>query len=311
MNWLTRIKKIGENIKFNIQKKFPSKKEQANSPWISCCSGPVLKSEIFNDEQLNTCPKCQKHYPFNPTERFNHFYGKNNYQIINTPSPPDDMLNFPGYKEKLERGRKLTGQHCAVVVAKGTVEGIDIISFAIDSRFNGGSINSAAGEAVVAAYQRASDDQAAVVAWCEGGGQAMQESALSLHFMVKTVLAANTFKKNSGMPLINIYTNKCYGGITASFAGPSIADITLAEPSLVGFAGQAIVKNQTRENLPEGFQSSETLLDKGMCDGVYHRKEINKKIIGIIKLLLNKNSEVNSLKNEQTSEISIQTREAS
>ena len=146
---------------------------------------------------------------------------------------------------------------------------------------------------------------------CEGGGQAMQESALSLHFMVKTVLAANTFKKNSGMPLINIYTNKCYGGITASFAGPSIADITLAEPSLVGFAGQAIVKNQTRENLPEGFQSSETLLDKGMCDGVYHRKEINKKIIGIIKLLLNKNSEVNSLKNEQTSEISIQTREAS
>ena len=79
----------------------------------------------------------------------------------------------------------------------------------------------------------------------------------------------------------------------------------------MGFAGQAIVKNQTRENLPEGFQSSETLLDKGMCDGVYHRKEINKKIIGIIKLLLNKNSEVNSLKNEQTSEISIQTREAS
>ena len=204
MNWITRIKKIGENIKRNIQKKFPTKQEQAESKWISCCSGPVLKSEIFNDEQLNTCPKCLKHFPFNPIERFNHFFGKNNYQIINTPSPPDDMLDFPGYKEKLARGRKLTGHHCAVVVAKGTIEGIDIVSFAIDSRFNGGSINSAAGEAIVSAYQKAIDDSAAVVAWCEGGGQAMQESAISLHFMVKTVLAANTFKKNSGMPLINV-----------------------------------------------------------------------------------------------------------
>ena len=311
MNWITRIKKIGENIKRNIQKKFPTKKEQAESKWISCCSGPVLKSEIFNDEQLNTCPKCLKHYPFNPIERFNHFFGKNNYQIINTPSPPDDMLDFPGYKEKLARGRKLTGHHCAVVVATGTIEGINIVSFAIDSRFNGGSINSAAGEAIVSAYQKAIDDSAAVVAWCEGGGQAMQESAISLHFMVKTVLAANTFKKNSGMPLINVYTNKCYGGITASFAGPSIADITLAEPSLVGFAGQAIVKNQTRENLPEGFQSSSTLLEKGMCDGVYHRKEINDKIKSVIKLLLNKNTEVNSFKYDQTSEVNIQTREAS
>ena len=311
MNWITRIKKIGENIKRNIQKKFPTKKEQAESNWISCCSGPVLKSEIFNDEQLNTCPKCLKHYPFSPIERFSHFFGKNNYQIINTPSPPDDILDFPGYKEKLARGRKLTGHHCAVVVAKGTIEGIDIVSFAIDSRFNGGSINSAAGEAIVSAYQKAIDDSAAVVAWCEGGGQSMQESAVSLHFMVKTVLAANTFKKNSGMPLINVYTNKCYGGITASFAGPSIADITLAEPSLVGFAGQAIVKNQTRENLPEGFQSSSTLLEKGMCDGVYHRKEINDKIKSVIKLLLNKNTEVNSLKYDQTSEVNIQTREAS
>ena len=129
--------------------------------------------------------------------------------------------------------------------------------------------------------------------------------------MVKTVLAANTFKKNSGMPLINVYTNKCYGGITASFAGPSIADITLAEPSLVGFAGQAIVKNQTRENLPEGFHSSSTLLEKGMCDGVYHRKEINSKIKSVNKLLLNKNTEVNSLKYDQTSDVNIQTREAS
>ena len=302
MNWLTRIKTLGDKIKRNIKKKYPTKKEQEESDWISCCKGPQLKSDIFNEEQLNTCPNCNKHYPFTPRERFDHFFGKNNYQIIDTPKPIDDPLNFPGYKEKLVKGRKLTGHHCAVMVAQGTKDGIKITSFAIDSRFNGGSINAAAGEAIVTAFQRGIDDLTPVVAWSEGGGQSMQESNIALHFMIKTVLAANTFKNSSGMPYLNIYTNKCYGGITASFAGPSIADVCFAEPSMVGFAGQHIVKNQTRENLPQGFQSSASLLEKGMCDGVYHRKEINYKIINILKLLLKKNSEVNSENSNETSD---------
>jgi len=312
MNWLTKIKTFGDKIKKNLQKKFPTQKEQLGTPWISCCSGPQLKSTIFNEEQLNTCPNCNKHYPFTPRERFDNFYkGKNNYKIIDTPIPSDDPLDFPGYKEKLEKGRRITGHHCAVMVAQGVRDGINITSFAIDSRFNGGSINAAAGEAIVACFQQGIDDSTPVVGWSEGGGQAMQESNISLHFMVKTVLAANTFKNSSGMPYINIYTNKCYGGITASFAGPSIADVCFAEPSMVGFAGQAIVKNQTRENLPDGFQSSASLFEKGMCDGIYHRKEINDKIINILKLLLKKNSEVNSENLNETSELNNQTREAS
>ena len=160
-------------------------------------------------------------------------------------------------------------------------------------------------------FQKAIDDLTPVVAWSEGGGQAMQESNIALHFMVKTVLAANTFKESTKLPFINIYTNKCYGGITASFAAPSIADICFAEPSMVGFAGQHIVKNQTREDLPEGFQSSRVLVEKGMCDGVFNRNEINEKIIGILKILLKKNSEVNSESLNETSGTNIETREAS
>ena len=311
MNWLTRIKVFGDKIKRNFEKKFPSKKEQAESDWMACCQGPQRKSAIFNDEQLNTCPNCNKHYPFTPRERFDHFFGKNNYEILDTPTPTDDPLDFPNYKEKLAKGRKLTGHHCAVIAAQGIKDGIKITSFAIDSRFNGGSINAAAGEAIIAAFQKGIDDQTPLVAWNEGGGQAMQESCISLSFMVKTVLAASEFKKSSGQPYINIYTNKCYGGITASFAGPSIADVTFSEPALIGFAGQHIVKNQTRENLPKEFQSSNSLYEKGFCDGVYHRKEINKKIIGILKLLLKKNSEVNSEDLNETSELNNQTREAS
>ena len=89
MNWLTKIKIFGDKIKRNFDKKFPSKKEQTESDWISCC-GPQLKSAIFNDEQLNTCPNCNKHYPFRPRERFDHFFGKNNYEILDTPIPTDD-----------------------------------------------------------------------------------------------------------------------------------------------------------------------------------------------------------------------------
>ena len=302
MNWLKKTIIFGEKIKKNLQKKFPSKLDQLESEWIACCQGPQLKSTIFSNEQFNTCPNCNKHYPFTPRERFAHFFGKNNYEILNTPSPIDDPLDFPNYKEKLEKARKLTGHHCAVMVAQGVKDGIKITSFAIDSRFIGGSINAAAGEAIIVAFSRGIDDQTPVVGWSEGGGQAMQESGISLHYMVKTVLAANTFKNSSGMPYINIYTNKCYGGITASFAGPSIADVCFAEPSMVGFAGQAIVKNQTRENLPDGFQSSASFFEKGMCDGIYHRKEINDKIINILKLLLKKNSEVNSENLNETSE---------
>ena len=268
-------------------------------------------STIFNEEQLNTCPNCNKHYPFTPRERFDHFFGKNNYEIVKTPELAENPLNFPGYKEKLERGRKITGHHCAVMVAQGVKDGIKVTSFAIDSRFNGGSINASAGEAIVYCFQKAIDDLTPVVAWSEGGGQAMQESNIALHYMVKTVLAANTFKDSTKLPFINIYTNKCYGGITASFAAPSIADICFAEPSMVGFAGQHIVKNQTREDLPEGFQSSRVLVEKGMCDGVFNRKEINEKIIGILKILLKKNSEVNSESLNETSGTNIQTREAS
>ena len=209
MNWLTKAIIFGEKIK-KVLKKRPSKQELADSKWISCCgTGPQLKSTIFNKEQLNTCPNCNKHYPFTPRERFDHFFGKNNYEIVKTPELAENPLNFPGYKEKLERGRKITGHHCAVMVAQGVKNGIKVTSFAIDSRFNGGSINASAGEAIVYCFQKAIDDLTPVVAWSEGGGQAMQESNIALHYMVKTVLAANTFKDSTKLPFINIYTNKC------------------------------------------------------------------------------------------------------
>ena len=301
MNWIKKTLHFGEKIKKSITKRI-TKQEMADSKWMpSCCtSSPILKASIFNDEQLNTCPNCSKHYPLKPRARFDHFFGKNNWTEIDTPQIPDDPLSWPGdvYKKKLNAARKLTGQKCSVLVAQGIKDGIQITSFAIDSSFIGGAISVDSAEAILKACDIAIRDNNPLVAWSEGGGQSMYESNLALHGMTRTVLGINTLKENN-LPFINIYTNKCYGGISASFA--ALGSIAFAEKSsMIGFAGQHIVKNQTREELPPGFQSAEELLRTGFVDAVFHRKEINKKIMTILSILLKKNSAIKTVENETT-----------
>jgi len=314
MNWITKALKFGEKIK-KIVRTRPTKEEVANSDWMaSCCgSSPVLKSSIFNNEQMNTCPNCDKHYPLPPRLRFDHFYGKNNWKEISTPMLPDDPLSWPDniYKKKLAAARKLTGQRCSVVVAQGVKDGIGITSFAINSLFIGGAISIESAEAILKACDVAIENNNPLIAWSEGGGQIMFESGLSLQGMARTVLGINTLKANN-LPFINCYTNKCYGGISASFA--ALGDVAFAEKStMIGFAGQAIVKNQTREDLPSGFQTSSELLRTGFLDAEFHRKEINEKIMVILSILLKKkkNSAINSVENETSEDSRTLTKAAS
>ena len=311
MNWINKILIAGKNIKERIRER-ASREEIRASKWMSPCCGntPILKSSIFNDEQLNTCPNCDKHYPFPPRQRFDHFYGKNKWELIDTPKIPDDPLKWPGdvYKKKLATARKATNQRCSVLVAIGERDGMKITSFAINSAFIGGAISVESAEAILKACDVAIENQTPLIAWSEGGGQIMFESGLSLQGMARTVLGVNEVKKNN-LPYINIYTNKCYGGISASFAG--VSDIAFVEKtSMVGFAGQNIVKNQTREDLKSNFQSSTELIRTGFADGEFHRKEINEKIMTILKILLKKDSVLKSEENE-TSELSINTQQAS
>ena len=311
-NWITRIITQAEKIKTAIKKR-ASKEEIKNSKWMSPCCGsnPILKSSIFNEKELNTCPNCDKHYPFPPRQRFDHFYGANNWEEIDTPKLPDDPLSWPGgvYKKKLASARKLTNQRCSVLVALGERDGIKITSFAINSAFIGGAISVESAEAILKACDVAIENKTPLLAWSEGGGQIMFESGLSLQGMARTVLGVSEVKKNN-LPYINIYTNKCYGGISASFCG--VSDIAFAEKStMIGFAGQHIVKNQTREELPENFQSSQELMRTGFLDAEFHRKEINDKIMTVLKILLKKNSVINSEQNETSENSQSLTREAS
>ena len=301
VNWLQKVIAAGSKIKERIRER-ATREEIKNSKWMSPCCGntPILKSSIFNEEQLNTCPNCDKHYPFPPRQRFDHFYGKNKWELIDTPKIPDDPLRWPGdvYKKKLAAARKATNQRCSVLVALGERDGMKITSFAINSAFIGGAISVESAEAILKACDIAIENQTPLIAWSEGGGQIMFESGLSLQGMARTVLGVNEVKKNN-LPYINIYTNKCYGGISASFAG--VSDIAFAEKSsMIGFAGQHIVRNQTREDLPTNFQSSSELIRTGFCDGEFHRKEINDKIMTVLKILLKKNSAISAEENEIT-----------
>ena len=310
MNWINKIKKFGQSIKKNINKKFPTKSERDSSAWTSCCKGPILKSEL--EENLFVCPNCNKHHRINPRQRFDIIFGKNNYEILKTPIPKDDPLGWvdtKSYKDRLREARNKTNQDCAVIIAKGILNSVEITVGATNFDFIGGSSGAAETEAIIYGVQYAIDNQTPFVFFPCGGGQRMFESPIALAGMTKTTLAINELKKNN-LPYLVIFTDPTAGGITASFA--MLGDIQFSEPgALIAFAGRRVVQATVKEELPLDFQSAEFLLKHGFVDRIVERNSLTKEIGLILSILLKKNSEVNSENNEQTSELSTQTREAS
>ena len=310
MNWINRIKKFGESIKQNINKKFPTKSERESSAWTSCCKGPILKTEI--EENLFVCPHCNKHHRISPTQRFDIIFGKNNYEVLKTPIPKDDPLEWTdtkSYKDRLKDARKKTSQDCVVVIAKGNMKGMDVTVGATNFEFIGGSSGAAETEAIIYGVQHAIDKKTPFIFWPCGGGQRMFESPIALAGMTKTTLAINELKKNN-LPYLVCFTDPTAGGITASFA--MLGDIQFSEPgALIAFAGRRVVQATVKEELPPDFQTAEFLLKHGFVDRIVERKKLSIEISSLLSILLNKYSGVNSENNEQTSETDIEAREAS
>ena len=309
MNWIKRVLHIGEKIK-KVLKKRPTKEEIANSDWTSCCKGPILKKEL--EENLWVCDSCGKHHRISCRQRFDIFFGKNNYEILKTPIPIDDPLKFEDskkYTDRLKEARKKTNQDCAVMIARGQIDGINITAGAINFDFMGGSVASAEGEAIITGIQHAIDNQNPFVFFPCGGGQRMHESPIALSQMTRTTLAVNELKKNK-LPYIVCFTDPTAGGITASFA--MLGDISLAEPnSLIAFAGRRVIQATVKEDLPENFQRSEYVQECGFVDIILNRKDLQKKISSLLSILLKKKSDIHTELSDETSELSIKTREAS
>ena len=301
MNWINKIKKLGESIKKNINKKFPTKAERDSSAWTSCCKGPILKKEL--EENLFVCPNCNKHHRISPLQRFGIIFGKDKFEILKTPIPVDDPLNWvdtKSYKDRLKDARKKTNQDCAVIIAKGNLKGIDVTVGATNFDFIGGSSGAAETEAIIYGVQHAIDNKTPFIFWPCGGGQRMFESPIALAGMTKTTLAINELKKNN-LPYLVCFTDPTAGGITASFA--MLGDIQFSEPgALIAFAGRRVVQATVKEELPPDFQTAEFLLKHGFVDRIIERKNLTEEIGSLLTILLKKNSRVNLEYNEQSSE---------
>ena len=309
MNWLTKAINFGEKIK-KVLKKRPSKSEIENSDWTSCCKGPILKKDL--EENLWVCNSCGKHHRISCRQRFDIFFGKNRYELLETPIPSEDPLDWKDtktYKDRLKDARKKTGQNSAVMIAKGKINGIDITAGAINFDFIGGSIGSAEGEAIIYGVQHAIDNKTPYVFFPCGGGQRMFESPIALANMTRTTLAVNELKKNN-LPYVICFVDPCAGGITASFS--MLGDIHFAEVgSLIAFAGKRVIQATVKEELSPDFQTAEFLEKHGFVDKVVHRKDVPNEIGKLLEILLKKNSDVHSERLNETSEINFKTREAS
>jgi len=309
MNWITKVLKFGEKIK-RIIKKRPSKEDINNSDWTSCCQGPILKKEL--EENLFVCPSCKKHHRINCRQRFDIIFGKNNYEILKTPIPQDDPLNWvdsKSYIDRLKDARKKTSMDCGVMVVATQINNIKITACASDFAFIGGSVGAAEGEAILYGIQHAIENQQPFLNFTSGGGMRMFESLIALSQMTRTTLAINELKNNN-LPYLVCLTDPTAGGITASYA--MLGDIAFAEPgALIAFAGKKVIQGTIKEELPEGFQKSEYVEKSGFVDLIVERKNLRERIGSILSILLKKNSAINSETNETSEDSRTLTKAAS
>ena len=283
MNWITKF--IKPKIKSLFEKK--SSKVEENL-WTTCgCKNLIYKEDLKSN--FNCCPKCGAHHKLSCKERFQLFFDNGEYDLLETPLPQDDPLNFVDskkYIDRLKEAREKTKQDDAILISIGKVNKINVVVGAQDFRFMGGSFGAASGEAFIAGAQKAIEMKSPYIFFSCSGGQKMQESCIALAQMTRTTLAVNELKKKN-IPFIVILTNPTTGGVTASWA--MLGDIIISEPAaMVAFAGARVIKDTVREDLPEGFQTAEYLLEHGFVDLIVERKYLNSAIGNFLNVLLKK-----------------------
>ena len=298
MNWITKI------IKPAIKSLFEKKSSKSDDTlWTTCgCKNLIYKEDL--QANFNCCPKCGTHHKLSCNERFGLFFDNREFELIKTPLPNDDPLNFidkKKYSDRLIVARRKTGQDDAVAIATGKVNNINVTVGAQDFRFIGGSFGAASGEAFITGVQNAIDNKNPFIFFSCSGGQRMMESSIALMQMSRTTLAINELKKNN-LPYIVILTDPTTGGVTASWA--MLGDILIAEPkATIGFAGRRVIQDTVRETLPDEFQTAEYVQAHGGLDLVVERKYLSSTVGILLSVLLKKNE--TQAKTETTNAVSI------
>ncbi len=257
--------------------------------WTRCnnCRRILYKQDILDN--LSVCPNCNFHFRLSALNRLKMLLDKPKYTLFDQNIFPLDPLGFKDsvkYSKRLEESKKRTSLTEAVVNAKGTIDGIEVIISVMEFGFMGGSMGSIVGEKIARAAEKALEERMPLIIVSCSGGARMQEGALSLMQLMKTSSAIAKLGE-AGLPFLSVLTDPTTGGVTASFA--MLGDINIAEPNaLIGFAGPRVIEQTIKEKLPKGFQRSEFLFSHGMLDDVIERKKLRAYLIKAMRLFLNR-----------------------
>jgi acetyl-CoA carboxylase carboxyl transferase subunit beta len=280
MNWLT-------NAVLPKIKAWVGAREVPDDLWHKC---PACGQMLFHrdlEENLQVCPECDHHLRMGAVDRLKMLFDGGEYQEIELPKVAADPLKFRDrkrYSDRMREAQVKSGRNDAIVVAHGMIETAPAVCAVFDFSFMGGSMGTAVGEGLVRAAKLAEAQDAGLIVFPASGGARMQEGILSLMQMPRSVAAVDRLK-DKGLPFIVVLTDPTTGGVTASFA--MLGDLHLAEPgSIIGFAGQRVIQETIREQLPDGFQKAEYLRDHGMVDVVVHRKELKATLGRLLSLLM-------------------------
>ncbi|RVT91489.1 acetyl-CoA carboxylase carboxyltransferase subunit beta [Rhodovarius crocodyli] len=279
MNW------ISEWALPKIKTLFGTSREVPENLWHKCsnCEQMVFHRDL--ERNLRVCPHCGHHERMGARQRLECTLDEG-WQKIELPKVPADPLKFRDqrrYSERLRDAQAKSGLDDAVVVGHGTIDGQPAVVAAFEFFFLGGSMGAGVGEALVAAARLAVLQDAPLIVFTASGGARMQEGAVSLMQMPRTVIATQMVKE-AGLPFIVVMCDPTTGGVTASFA--MLGDIHIAEPNaMIGFAGARVIEQTVREKLPEGFQRAEYLLAHGILDMVVKRGDMKATLAQVISLL--------------------------
>lgn len=251
------------------------KRVRTEGLWVKCegCRQIIWKKEL--EDNLNVCTKCEYHFRIDSAQRLMLLLDEDSIETQDESLESTDPLNFSDtrpYKARLEKSKAATGLKDAIINATGTIHGRPVIVSSMEYSFIGGSMGAVVGEAITRAIERACKNRKPIIVVSASGGARMMEGVISLMQMAK-ISAALARLDSAKVPYISILTDPTTGGVTASYA--MLGDLNIAEPgALIGFAGPRVIEQTIRQKLPEGFQTSEFLLQHGMLDAVVHRKEM-------------------------------------
>ena len=253
--------------------------------WTKCeaCGAQIYKKEF--QENLHVCPKCGHHHRLPAQERVAMLADPGTFQETTRLRPLDPLgfVDTKPYVERLKAYQAETGRPDAILGGTCQIGGVPAVLLVMDYAFAGGSMGGGVGAEIARGAERAAEEGRALVIVAASGGARMQEAALSLMQMAKTVMSLDRVWARR-LPYVSVLTDPTTGGVTASFA--ALADVILAEPgALIGFAGPRVIRQTIRQELPEGFQRSEFLLKHGMVDRVTDRRRLKEELVRVLRHL--------------------------